>query len=99
MGITHEARAAIKAAFPSGPSGLTIEQHHYDKSCITVVVDLDYHGEVSFEQLCGISEALGTKRINLDDYETNPGCDTCGAYSSRSVTIFARDCTKGLTGC
>lgn len=105
--INEEAIKAVKAAFGKSPwnpnsevgHGIKIEQHKTDKGCVVVDVDCSVHDQVDFSHLLVMSEAFGTKNINVGNYERWGGCETCGHGEYHHVEVYIRDCTKGLIGC
>jgi len=100
MSINKDSVAKIKEAFGSLPNGkgVTVRQSSHGTDCIEIELDLTLvsQDEVHFAQLLVVSETFGTRNINVGAYERWGGCSTCGNGETHRVTIYARDCTKGI---
>jgi hypothetical protein len=54
------------------------------------------HPEISFAKLKALSEIFGTDAIDVDNYCTSTGCDTCGYGSNYGHTIQIYNPTKNV---
>lgn len=50
---------------------------------------------ITYDLLDRLSVLLNTKKINIGDYRSTDGCESCDWGSTTTVTISCQDCTIG----
>ena len=75
-------------------SHVDVEVRFDDKTCVVGLSKM-YHGLgalVSFANMKWLSDLLGTDKIDLQNEDYRPGCDTCDYGSEHSVEFVCQDC-------
>lgn len=81
--------ALLAAGLKQFWQGIDVKPSQLDKVSPVIAIDVRYH-DVTFDELSAISEALGTRHINLDNQVREGGyCETCRySYSVTIITVM-----------
>lgn len=81
--------ALLSAGIEKFWTSISVQPSTLDKASPVIAIDVRYH-DVTFEELSAISEALGTRAINLDNQVREGGyCETCRySYTVTIITVL-----------